>query len=134
RTSCVVHEGSGPTVALIGDSYARSLAPAMVELAKEHDFTLVLSAFGGCSWQQGVTTQDPVESGVDYCKRARDLYYDGGLLAELGVDVTLLVQTPRDWGKWHRNLRAADGSRTDINKLNRRTMSATVRAIRGQGS
>ncbi len=47
RTSCIVHRGDGPTVALIGDSHARSLAPTILELAEEHDFTLVLSAGGG---------------------------------------------------------------------------------------
>ncbi len=48
------------------------------------------------------------------------------------------MQTPRDWGKWLKDLRNADGSRADsprLNaRLNRRTMAATVRTIRETGS
>ncbi len=133
-TSCVVHEGaSGPTVALVGDSHARSIAPAMIKLAEEHDFTLVLSVVGGCSWQRGVTSQESIEGGETACKQARDTLYDG-LITELDVDVTLLVQTPRDWGRWTEDLGDADGDTADIDQLNLTTMTDTVERIRGMGS
>jgi peptidoglycan/LPS O-acetylase OafA/YrhL len=49
-TVCLRHQGpaGAPVVAVIGDSIARSLDPAFVLLAQEHDWTYVLEATGGC--------------------------------------------------------------------------------------
>lgn len=47
---CLRHAGSdgAPVVALVGDSIARSLDPAFLQLAAEHKWTYVLAAPNGC--------------------------------------------------------------------------------------
>ena len=47
---CLRHEGTqdAPVVAVMGDSVARSLDPAFMTLAREHGWTYVLAATGGC--------------------------------------------------------------------------------------
>ena len=52
---CVAHTGtSGLSVALVGDSQARMIAPLLLDLARAHDFTMSYSIVSACPWQRGV--------------------------------------------------------------------------------
>jgi peptidoglycan/LPS O-acetylase OafA/YrhL len=128
--SCIVNHGdSGLNVALIGDSHARQLATVMTKLAKEHDFTLSLNVLGGCPWQLGVTTPTKLERTNESCGPSRKDLYDS-ILTDMGVDVVILSQSPRDRSD---QLRAPDGSTVDVAHLNLRTMQDTVDRLRGLG-
>jgi SGNH domain-containing protein len=59
---CLRHQGpeGGPVVALIGDSIARSLDPAFLQLAQEHRWTYLLAAPNGCRLTGLLTSYDGV--------------------------------------------------------------------------
>jgi peptidoglycan/LPS O-acetylase OafA/YrhL len=46
--TCVLHRGDGPTVALVGDSHATMWAPALLDLARRGDWTLIRATHPGC--------------------------------------------------------------------------------------
>ena len=94
-TSCVVHQGSsGLTVLLAGDSQSLILGPAFIELARKHDFTLLLSVVGRCPWQHAQTYPGHTEQERVDCTTAREVLY-GGQLKIQNVDVVVLIQVPR---------------------------------------
>lgn len=45
---CVLRDGSGPTIALVGDSHAHQWEPALVELARHNDARLIRVTRVGC--------------------------------------------------------------------------------------
>lgn len=47
-TPCLYRKGSGPTIALVGDSHAQQWQPAIAELAKRSDATIVNATYRGC--------------------------------------------------------------------------------------
>ena len=58
---CYLHKGSGPTVLLIGDSHAIHIAEMFVDAAKRLNFSLVISAAGGCRWPIGLRLKDRLD-------------------------------------------------------------------------
>lgn len=84
---CIVNRGSGPHLLLVGDSHAKRLVPAFLQLARDHDFTLSLSVLASCRWQVGLAPEDFRE---DDCYSMRDDLY-GRLLQELEPDLVVIV-------------------------------------------
>lgn len=131
--SCIVVKGTGPRVALVGDSNARMLAPMFIDLAKEHHFTLALNIVTACSWQIGVRNLRRPVAERKRCSAARDSWYKD-VLPRLNANIVILVQMPRDDAEWKGKLVAADGSNTPLGELNLETMRKTLRQIHGAGA
>jgi peptidoglycan/LPS O-acetylase OafA/YrhL len=98
---CVMHTGTGPRVHLLGDSNAQVLVPALEQLAEAHDFTLSVTTWPGCPWQQGLGWDDADQTTVDACIDRRDGWY-AEVIPALRPDLLIVTNTPRDAG--------ADGS------------------------
>ena len=110
--SCVVVEGSGLHVALVGDSHARMLAPTFIALAKDHDWTLSVNALPGCSWQQGLVVEDQTEDRQKQCTALREDWYKNAL-PKLGADLVVLSTDKRDGDEWDDLVASTDGSGAD---------------------
>ncbi len=119
---CVVREGSGPHILLVGDSQAQSLVPMFETLAEEHDLTLSLNVVPGCMWQEDLYNTKLSEEGQQNCEAARVGWYDEALPA-LEPDVVVLMVRPRDdEAEWGDAVRRRDGVEQ---KLDRMTLQAS---------
>jgi hypothetical protein len=92
--SCLLHQGSGPRVMIVGDSHSRVLGEALLALAERHDFSLYGSIVGRCSWFPHTTSPSQDETEARDCHAARDHLYPE-LLRALDIDVVVLTQLPR---------------------------------------
>src|SRR5699024_6587468 len=122
--SCVVAEGNGPTVVLVGDSHARTYAPMFTKLAEEHDLTLALNIVKGCPWRAGVVNQRRPSDNQESCAEARRDWYDE-VLPELDPDLVVLTEQPRESKAWRDDLVAADGSDAGLRQLFMATTNET---------
>ena len=95
--TCVVHEGTGLHLHLIGDSNALVMIPTLTSLAQRYDFTLSVTVRLGCPWQRGLEWQGQTETLVQQCVDTRDQWYER-VLPALRPDVVLAVTAPRDRG------------------------------------
>jgi hypothetical protein len=93
--ACVVHEGSGFSLHLIGDSNALMLLPMFQQLAEQYDFTLSATMRIGCPWQDGLGWDADDPNLVSGCVKARDTWYDT-VIPALDPDVIVAVHVPRD--------------------------------------
>ncbi|HEU5035136.1 MAG TPA: acyltransferase family protein [Mycobacteriales bacterium] len=131
---CIVVRGRGLSIALVGDSYARMLAPMMIRLAREHDFTLSLNAISSCPWQaQLVNLHEPVAD-QQACTAARGGWYRT-VLPELHPDVVLLASYPRDdEAVYGQTIKRIGGSSESLHDLIRNTTNETLAQITGSGA
>ena len=114
---CIVHEGSGPHVLLVGDSQAQSLVPMFEKLAKEHDLTLSLNVVPGCMWQESLYNTKLTREGQENCEAARVGWYDEALPA-LDPDVVVLMVRPRDdEAEWGDSVRRRDGVKQPLDRM-----------------
>jgi peptidoglycan/LPS O-acetylase OafA/YrhL len=95
--TCIVHDGTGLHLHLIGDSNALVMIPTLTLLAERYRFTLSVTVRLGCPWQRGLEWEGQTDSLVQQCVAARDQWYDEAL-PELDPDVVLAVTAPRDRG------------------------------------
>jgi peptidoglycan/LPS O-acetylase OafA/YrhL len=95
--TCIVHEGTGLHLHLIGDSNALVMIPTLTLLAERYHFTLSATVRLGCPWQRGLEWEGQTDSLVQQCVDARDQWYDE-VLPALEPDVVLAVTAPRDRG------------------------------------
>jgi peptidoglycan/LPS O-acetylase OafA/YrhL len=107
--SCVIHEGSGPHVLLVGDSHAGMMTAMFEGLAEEHDFTLSTNIVSGCPWQENLRNTQSSPKRQQRCDDARKGWYDE-VLPKLDPDLVVVASLPRDHGKWHQRLQNRDGS------------------------
>ena len=73
--NCVVVEGEGASVVLIGDSHARMLEPAFRTLAEEHGLELSVQIQEGCPWQAGLVNGNRPPAEQASCQAARGDWY-----------------------------------------------------------
>ncbi|MGB3736199.1 MAG: acyltransferase [Ilumatobacter sp.] len=92
---CVLAEGAGTSVHLIGDSNAEMAIHAMLELAVEHDWSLSVTATLGCPWQDGLVWVVDDQRRVDRCVEKRDGWYEQ-IIPALDPDVIVTISVPRD--------------------------------------
>ncbi|CAN5598545.1 acyltransferase family protein [soil metagenome] len=128
--ACTVVRGDGPHVLLVGDSQARMLGDAFVQLAREHDWTLSTSLILGCSWQQGIyglRTSD--EARAECAAQREDFYRD--VLPRLGIDVVVAFDLSRSDAYWSRYLGDASlkPAGAGLDELQQRTTEETARVI-----
>ncbi len=126
---CIVHEGSGPHVLLVGDSQAQSLVPMFETLAEEHDLTLSLNVVSGCMWQEELYNTKLSKQGQQDCEDARVGWYDEALPA-LDPDVVVLMARPRDdEAEWADSVRRRDGVEQSLERMTLTSSRATLRTL-----
>ena len=134
-TACIVTEGDGPHVSLVGDSHAGMLAPMFLQLAMEHDLTLSFNVLPGCPWQAKlVNTGRPVDD-QERCLAQRGPWYES-VLPRLQADVVVLASLSRADQEDAAETLARDGEETDepVADLVLSTTTETVELIESQGS
>ncbi|HSX69267.1 acyltransferase family protein [Nocardioides sp.] len=132
-TSCVGHVGTSDLrVMLVGDSHARVLAPTLLAIARQRNFTLTYSMVPGCPWQEGVVATSSSDDVVEQCREARAAFY-GGLPKKMKIDVVILTEMPRSSDAWDQ-LVSTTGSTQGIDELNLTTMTSSLRKIRQAGA
>ncbi|MGZ5401256.1 MAG: acyltransferase family protein, partial [Nocardioides sp.] len=126
---CIVHEGSGPHVLLVGDSQAQSLVPMFETLAEERDLTLSLNVVPGCMWQEDVYNTKLSEKGLKNCESARVGWYEEALPV-LDPDVVVLMVRPRDdEAAWSDAVRRRDGVEQALDQMTLQASRDTLRTL-----
>jgi peptidoglycan/LPS O-acetylase OafA/YrhL len=80
---CLVTDGAGLRVLLVGDSHASKLNSALAEHAARNDYAYASATTNGCTWQRGLEYVNalPVEAGKQACRDLRDVLIDDVLPA-----------------------------------------------------
>jgi hypothetical protein len=131
---CVVVRGHGLHVLLVGDSHGRMLAPALIALAHEHDFTLSLNVIPSCPWQAQLVNLSQPPSAQTRCTAARDTWYRT-VLPKLHPDVVVLATYARDDPAVYENaLKRTGGSSETLHELIRNTTNETLARITATGA
>lgn len=127
--ACVIHDGKGPHVLLVGDSHAAMTADMWLALAKEHDFTLSANIVLGCPWQENLqNVQSSAERQAD-CTAARVDWYDE-TLPEIDPDIVVVSGFPReDEKRWAKKIQQRDGRKDDLQKATLRATRQTLKKI-----
>jgi hypothetical protein len=129
---CVVVRGSGPHIALIGDSQGRVLLPVFEKLAQEHGLTLSASVLEGCPWQAGVRIA--LAAAVwEPCREARDDWYRE-VLPVLDADVVFVASQHRDSAFWEQHLDPLGGTEVPLPELIRTSTEQTARLVTSNGA
>ncbi|MFC7496586.1 MULTISPECIES: acyltransferase family protein [unclassified Nocardioides] len=105
--SCLVVDGDGPHVVLIGDSHAAMLATALHRLAEDKGFRLSTSILNNCPWQDGIRITRVGQERQEECSEMRSQFYDE-ILPEMDADVVVTVGKARSDGHWVRQVEATD--------------------------
>ncbi|QWF24429.1 acyltransferase [Nocardioides sp. LMS-CY] len=105
--NCVIVDGDGPHVMLVGDSHARMIAPALAKLAREHGFKLSVSLQESCPWQLGVYNAFEDRATQQRCTDIRDETFND-VIPNTDVDLVILSQIPRDTEAWRTKLLSTD--------------------------
>lgn len=114
---CIVEEGSGKHVLLVGDSQAQSLVPMFERIAEEHDLTFSTNVVSGCPWQSSLTNNKLSDEGQEQCEEARADWYQEAL-PELEPDVVVIMSRPRDNAKeWDGVVTRRDGKKQSLDKM-----------------
>jgi peptidoglycan/LPS O-acetylase OafA/YrhL len=132
--ACIVHEGSGPHVLLVGDSHGAMLGDMWLDLARKHDFTLSMNVVLGCPWQENLQNVQSPSKRQRLCTESRLGWYDEAL-PKLKPDVVVLVGYPReDERKWGDLVEQRDGAGEDLDTATLRSTRKTLEKIdRGAG-
>jgi SGNH domain (fused to AT3 domains) len=98
--ACVRHEGSGPTVLLIGDSHAEQWAPALTDVATARDWTLLSLTRAKCApWD--VSAARPTDHGSptlgDICQAWKKVAYPT-VISHYRPDLVLIAGRPQALG------------------------------------
>jgi peptidoglycan/LPS O-acetylase OafA/YrhL len=123
------------SINVIGDSHARTMIPALTELAKEQRWTLSATVIGGCPWQWGVVYPPEITDNYAKCPAIQDDWYQT-VLPALSPDVTLMVSAAFTDPVAKFNIQAArqeDASRTQEDLVSVSSRRA-VDAVRATGS
>ena len=133
--SCVVVDGDGPLVVLIGDSHAAMLAPALRELAEEQGFRFSTDIMNNCPWQRGLSITKTPLSLQQECADMRADFYDH-ILPTMGADLVVVAGTNRISPGWKSQVAADDADDhpgETYDQMWARTSQDTVTAIRDAG-
>jgi len=131
---CIVVHGHGMNVVLVGDSHGRMLAPALMALAREHDFTLSLNVIPSCPWQAQLANLSQPPAAQAHCNQARDVWYRT-VLPKLHPDLVVLATYARDDPAVYQNaLKRIGGSSETLHELIRNTTNETLARITAAGA
>ena len=115
-SECVLVQGSGPRVAVVGDSQALMLQDMFVKMARDHDLTLSMNALPGCLWQEElVNTRRPAKDQKE-CAESRVGWYEKAL-PKLDADVVIVVNRPYDGQGWENNIEWRSGKDQPLKRM-----------------
>jgi len=121
---CVVVRGSGPTVAVMGDSHARMWLPGFEELARERGWTLAATLRPVCAWQDDLYY---AEEDTEPC-RVRKADWTERVLPAIDPDVVIVVNRQLDDPQDPVDLVGPDGLVTAGTPAYEATLGTTTRA------
>jgi peptidoglycan/LPS O-acetylase OafA/YrhL len=130
---CVVVDGDGPHVVLVGDSHALVLASGFIKLAKQKGFKLSLSVVKGCPWPQGVYNTRVPPEGQQKCQQARRGFYDK-TLPKMNADLVAVSSLPRTNASWQGDLLTYGGKAKPPRKIQQEAISRSLRMINDAGA
>lgn len=131
---CTVVSGGAPNVLLVGDSHARMIAPVLIQLAREHGFTLSINAMSSCPWQAQLTSLVMTPQAQAQCTASRDVWYRD-VLPELHPDLVILASYARDdVSIYGHSLLRTGGSNESLHQLIKDTTNETLARINNTGA
>ncbi len=132
---CLVVDGDGPHVVVVGDSHARMMSDALIDLAKERGFKLSLSVVAACPWQDGLINTAASPEWEERCRAARGDFYDR-TLPKMDADVVLLANLARsDPDLWEGKVKRHDGGKEQpLHEMQRAAVERTVEKINDAGA
>lgn len=132
---CLVVDGDGPHVVLVGDSHARMLADAFVALAEDKGFKLSMSIVAACPWGDGLLNTQASAEVADRCRDARSGFYDRAL-PRMDADVVVLANLARtDPDLWDGSIERHDGGpAAPLHEMQRDAVARTVDKITDAGA
>jgi peptidoglycan/LPS O-acetylase OafA/YrhL len=92
RLGCLAHQGSGPSVLVIGDSHLEALFPVFDDLAVKHSLNLYTWMYYVCPWERSVL---PHGSNAAPCRGNKADLYDS-VLPAIHPDVVITVNRGYD--------------------------------------
>ncbi len=113
-TDCILVEGEGLRIHLVGDSHAKTLIPLFEKLAEEHDWTFSATVIGGCPWQEGMLYVDN-ELRTERCKEQQTDWYDR-IIPELDPDIVFLFHRAYRDPAFGREMSRFDGPVEDMSQ------------------
>lgn len=126
---CVVVDGDGPHVVLIGDSHARMLAPMFIKLAEERGWKFSMNVLAGCMWQPDLVNNRSGRNRIENCEKIRVGWYDQKL-PNFDADVVILASQDRLASEWKRkSLSARDGTKEPVEQTILRSTRETLEVI-----
>lgn len=109
--ACVLVDGDGPHVLIVGDSHARMLAPGLMKAAKDHGLKVSGKVIPSCPWESGIFHGLLTDENVERCMNAGKDFYTETVPA---IDPDVVVVAKYDRGpNWNGRLVHADGSEVD---------------------
>ena len=132
-SECVLVEGNGLHVLVIGDSQAQMLGPMFERIAEEHDLTLSVNIVAGCPWQEGLTNRKSSAASDEECEASRVGWYDEAL-PQLDPDVVIMVSRPRDESSWRGTIVRRDGKEQSLFAAMADTSDDTLAKVRATGA
>jgi peptidoglycan/LPS O-acetylase OafA/YrhL len=124
-SKCIVVEGSGPTVAVVGDSQVLMLQDMFEKIAQDNDLTLAVNALPGCMWQETLVNTRRPQADQERCAAARVGWFEEAL-PKLDADVVILVSRPYDGDGWDHTIKRRDGKEQSLHQL---TLDGTREAL-----
>ncbi len=123
---CVVVDGDGPHVVLVGDSHARMLEPMYEQLAKDHGFQLSVNIMHACPWQADLINYNRPPAERQECIAERGAWYDD-VLPQLDPDLMILVSNSYDnEKKYAKGFKRIGGSDESLSQLLNNTTQETI--------
>jgi peptidoglycan/LPS O-acetylase OafA/YrhL len=129
---CLVVDGRGPHVVLVGDSHARMHGSALKALAREHGFRLSFSVTPNCPFQADVFQSAGDGFRAD-CEEAREDFYTR-TLPRMEPDVVVLVGAARSKPGWHDEIVGSGGDEARSKKILAQATRRTVRLVHRAGA
>jgi len=130
---CRVVKGDGPHVVVVGDSHARMLSAAFIDLAEEEGFTLSLSVVPSCPWQDGLLNSSVSPQNLEKCRDARRGFYDR-TLPKMDADVVVLANLPRSDPNWQGRVTDWEGNSGPLDEMQQEATERTVDKVNAAGA
>lgn len=127
---CIVVQGDGPRILLMGDSHAAMLLPAMRVVALNAGATLAVAAKSGCPWQQTLR----FTRGEPECESYQQQWYQS-VVPEYDPDIIVLASRATDHviGSTY-GVESTDGTPpTDVSALLATTTERSLLALAAPG-
>jgi len=130
---CLLVDGDGLRVVLVGDSHARVVGAALQALAEEHRWRLSLSVSAGCPFQQGVMVTGSAGGSRPDCEEARQGFYTTTLPA-MKPDLVVFSAAAQSDPAWHGVVADEQGRTEDPKRILAQATRRTVQLAHDAGA